>query len=59
MVNNGDRMEWIKGIAIAIGVFIFMIVMTVLSVIAVIVKWVLVMIGFPILIAIAYINRDK
>jgi hypothetical protein len=48
MVNNGDRMEWIKGIAIAIGVFIFMIVMTVLSVIAVIVKWVLVMIGFPI-----------
>ena len=59
MVNNGDRMEWIKGIAIAIGVFIFMIVMTALSIIAVIVKWILIMIGFPILIAIAYINRDK
>lgn len=59
MVNNGDRMELIKGILIAIGMFIFMIAMTVLSIIAIVIHWILIVIGFPILIAIAYINRDK
>ena len=59
MVNNGDRMEWVKGIAIAIGVFIFIIVATILSIAWTVFSWILVVIGFPILIAIEYINKDK
>ncbi len=51
-------MNAIQGIAIAIGVFIFMIAMTALSIIVALIKWILVVVGLPILIAIAYINRD-